>query len=243
MEVKAVNLTKQLENLRQSYKIDTSPPTPPTPPSPRARRPPLVINADAQIGRLSRAPNVPEIHEEDEPAVSSSESEPDKPNPFQMRGTTKSRSPRSRTARQTRLGSPPLHIDLGTHRKKQSRRQSGLLSSNNEVLTLPKPSSPTLISPILKAALAQEEGENNYVSEVKANHVMKTNRRKREAPDKELLGDDPAILDAIDVKPRERKRPRDQDTANQSEEQLKHASRFVLQPIDNTGETLMIMTA
>ncbi|KIL68450.1 hypothetical protein M378DRAFT_158246 [Amanita muscaria Koide BX008] len=232
-EAAALNLTKQLEQLRQSYKLDVFPPTPPTPPSPKARRPPLMPNAETQINRLSRPPNVPEIQEEDEPAEST-ESDTDKPNPFQRRTTTKSRSPVPGVPRQARPASPPLRIDLSatSHRKKPSRRQSGILNVNKETLALQRPPSPSFGSPIRKAVtLAQEDNENEAIDESKSRHRNKMGYRRRDSkfPDKALLENDRATF-----KPRERKRPRDEDESDRNEEPIKHVSRFALQPIDNT---------
>jgi len=237
---------KHLEHLRQSHNIDSSPPTPPTLPSPKARRPVLVTNPDAQIGRLSRPPNVPEIFEEDEPLASSSDSDSGKLDLYNSRTKPKPRSPSARASRKARP-SPPLHIDINTATQcKKSRRQSGILSPNaNKQSLVPRPSSPAFGSPIRKAAaLAQEEDEVNEEVEAsngyKMKHNAKADHRKRQAKltDKELMEDALSIVNAADIRSSSgRKRPRVEDEATQNEHEPKYIPRFALQPIDNTGQS------
>ena len=249
-KTKALNLTKQLESLRQSYNIDISPPTPPTPPSPKARRPPPTIYADIQVGRLSRPPNVPEIHEEEEPVLSSSESDSGKPTSFLSRTTSKQRSPTSRSLHQAYPTSPPLHLDINTatQRKKRSRRQSSLLNPNinEDILAIPRPSSPAFGSPIRKAAaLAQEDEEVAVVlDELKAKHGAKAHRKREvKLADKGLVEDARVITTSIDIRSsRERKRLRDEDEVNQDVNESRHVSRLALQPIDNKGKSPNIRT-
>ncbi|KAK2460719.1 hypothetical protein APHAL10511_007189 [Amanita phalloides] len=240
-EAAASHLTKRLESLRQSYKIDISPPTPPSPPSPKARRPPPTTKMDAQIGRLSRPPNIPEIHEEDEPIVSSSDSDSGKSSLCRSRLTSESRFPTVQISRRARPSPPLQDLNISTHRKKPSRRQSGHV--NKESLAVPRPSSPAFGSPIRKAAaLAQEDDEIdedediNNLDEDKERRGGKVDRQRREAKtaDKGILEDAPAIARSTNIRSsKERKRPRVDDEPNQNEAEPKQLSRFALQPIDN----------
>ncbi|KAF8635616.1 hypothetical protein AX15_000256 [Amanita polypyramis BW_CC] len=241
-ETATLNLSKQLEQLRQSYNIDISPPTPPTPPSPKARRPPPVINTDFQVGRLSRPPNIPEIQEEEEPVASSSSSDSGKPTFLRLRATSKQRSPTSKSLGQARPTSP-LHLDLNTtaQRKKQSRRQSGLLNPNadKDALAVPRPSSPAFGSPIRKAAALAQEDDDVAVAldDIKRKRDIKSDHRKREARlvGKAFAEDTCIIAASIDVRSsQERKRRRDEDEANRDVNELRRISRLALQPIDNT---------
>lgn len=238
---------KHLQHLRQSYNIDSSPPTPPTLPSPKARRPVQANNPDAQISRLCRPPNIPEILEEDEPVASSSDSDSGQLNLFNSRTTSKLRSPPARVSRKARP-SPPLHVNLNgtTQRKKSSRRQSGRLSLNaNEQSLVPRPPSPAFGSPIRKAAaLAQDEDEINDETEVlneyKTKHGIKVDHRKRQAKsaDKALMEGTIPIANGVDIRSSSgRKRPRVEDEATQHEDESKCPPRFALQPIDNTGQS------
>ncbi|KAF8638832.1 hypothetical protein AX17_001890 [Amanita inopinata Kibby_2008] len=246
-EAAAMTLTKHLDYLRQSYSLDTSPPTPPTPPSPKPRRPPPSTNTDAQIGRLSRPPNFPEIHEEDEPGTSfSSESDPvDRSNPSHVPHTSKSRSSTSRVSRHTRSTSPPppIHLNLSTavQRKKPSRRQSGLLNINNESIPVPRPSSPAFGSPIRRAAALAQAGDEindelNILGEPTADCGVKIKQGKRESKSKLKELSESGRSVASDVRlSREKKRRREDDEMREDAGKLKNnGSRAALQPIDNT---------
>lgn len=240
---------KHLEHLRQSHNIDSSPPTPPTLPSPKARRPVPVANPDVQIGRLSRPPNVPEIYEEDEPVASSSDSDSGKLDLFNSRPTSKPRSPSARGLRKARP-SPPLHIGINTAtQRKKSRRQSGILSPNaNKQSLVPRPSSPAFGSPIRKAAALAQEDELNEEGEAsngyKMKHSAKADHRKRQAKltDKELMEDALSMVNAADIRSSAgRKRPRVEDEATRNEDEPKYTPRFALQPIDNTGQSRVLL--
>jgi hypothetical protein len=185
--LQTLNLTKHLSYLRQSFNISTTSPAPITPPSPRARKPPPnrkpanPASNSPQVPRLARAPTIPGIGEEEEPLISSSEQEFEKPPSPVLRKTSKPR-PRlsaSRLPLPARVAEPPLLQPLsngalspdlhqsGSHTKprKPTRRQSGLISGN-ESLAVPRAPSPAFGSPIRRAAaLAEEEEEVAAVNE------------------------------------------------------------------------------
>ncbi|KAF8228972.1 hypothetical protein L208DRAFT_199042 [Tricholoma matsutake] len=190
-EAATLNLTKHLSYLRQSLNISTSSSAPTTPHSPRARKPPpnrTPANPSSNpppLPRLSKIPNVPGICEEEEPLLSSSEHEIEKPPSPVLRKSSKSK-PRlsaSRLPLPARvveappllpLAEAPLSSELqqvpvksSTRPRKPSRRHSGLLMiSADRSLSVPRAPSPAFGSPIRRAAgLEEEEEEVVTVSE------------------------------------------------------------------------------
>lgn len=189
--LQTLNLTKHLSYLRQSLNISTSSSAPTTPHSPRARKPPpnrTPANPSSNpppLPRLSKIPNVPGICEEEEPLLSSSEHEIEKPPSPVLRKSSKSK-PRlsaSRLPLPARvveappllpLAEAPLSSELqqvpvksSTRPRKPSRRHSGLLMiSADRSLSVPRAPSPAFGSPIRRAAgLEEEEEEVVTVSE------------------------------------------------------------------------------
>lgn len=184
--VKTSNLSKHLGLLKQSFGA-------PFGPSPkietrhvlRARRPTVDPNASPPIPRLSRAPNIPGINEDDE--LASEEEDGDDAN---SAGLTGHRSARNTSKASTlpmlaRVASPPplpmpLHVNMTaekeTSTKRKGRRQSGLLSVNTTVasstqskrgegLIPPRAASPAFGSPIrMEAGLAEDDEERRVQS-------------------------------------------------------------------------------
>ncbi|TFK35465.1 hypothetical protein BDQ12DRAFT_688188 [Crucibulum laeve] len=267
-EAATLNLTKHLSYLRQSFNILPGSPSPPSPPSPQAQRPPPsnpnTSPSTPQGNRISRAPNVPGIYEEDEPCASSSEQEPgNQPSP--KRKKTKPRLSASKLPLPMRVASPtplptpvqtPLHVDLnavaaGTKRKATSRRQSGLLSVNTDSLSVPRPASPAFGSPIrLEAGRAEEEEEIAAISgktnielevvqvELEVDMPVKKERRKSKPKEREPeVGEREGVETA---RTREKRRMRDEDDYDGTDapkfklKDVTNETRTALQPIDNT---------
>ncbi|KAG5637186.1 hypothetical protein H0H81_005443 [Sphagnurus paluster] len=172
-ETATLTLTKHLGFIRQSFNIPSGAPSPVSPPSPRARKPPSNPNppSSPHTNRISRPPNVPGIHEDEEPCASSSEQDTGKPPSPALRKTkTKPRLSASRLPLPSRASSPPplLPLSTGTETEptpitktqRPSRRQSGMLAVKTDALSVPRVPSPAFGSPIRReAALAEEEDE------------------------------------------------------------------------------------
>ncbi|KAF5387168.1 hypothetical protein D9615_002095 [Tricholomella constricta] len=272
-EAATLNLTKHLGYIRQSFNITSAAPTPvASPPSPRARKPPSNPNpspSSPQANRIARPPNVPGIYEDDEPCPSTaSDQELDKPpSPVLRKTRNKPRLSASRLPLPSRVPSPPpppsslpqgsgsSHVELesapSTRTRKPSRRQSGLLSVNTDLLSVPRAGSPAFGSPIrMEAGIeAEEEEEIATVTgrltlvevfedvDVEAKPPPKKERRKSRGKERES-GED-RDLGAEGSQPRERKRTKErveEDTDGGGKPRLKDVtnSRAALIPIDNT---------
>ncbi|KAH0830215.1 hypothetical protein J3R83DRAFT_1572 [Lanmaoa asiatica] len=188
-EAATSNLSKHLGFLRQSLNTTPSTPSPtlePKPP-PKARRTTSDPNTSPQMPRLSRAPNFPGIHEDDE-VVSSPEADEDDVVHVNSsaRRRPKDKLSSSRLPLPPRVASPPplptsLPINLvereSSTKRKSSRRQSGLLSVNTDVGTSmgserpegpihPRAASPALGSPERRNAGLAEDDEERQVDEM-----------------------------------------------------------------------------
>ncbi|KAH9483493.1 hypothetical protein JR316_0002961 [Psilocybe cubensis] len=228
-ETAAQNLAKHLIYLRETHNIPTVSNDPPSPPSPRARRPALDVSPSSpQLNRISRPPNVPGIYEEDEPSGSSEE----RATPPRKKTKSKPRLSASKLPLPTRAPSPtPTGSNDVSKPKKTIRRQSGLLSVNTEVLSVPRSGSPAFGSPIrLEAGRAEEAEELAAVhGELEITITPKKERRKaksKEEPEGEV----------VSKPPKEKKKPREEvDSSDILKPKVKDttAPRTALQPIDS----------
>ncbi|KAI5982811.1 hypothetical protein EDD15DRAFT_2319374 [Pisolithus albus] len=186
-EAATSNLSKHLGLLRQSFETTSDPsPNLVSKPFPKARRPVIDPHASPVMPRLSRAPNVPRITEDDE--VVSEEDEEMNKNP----AAVPSKSYRSARDKETVSSSSldahrdsppplpsPLHVDFMEKQasfRPKGRRQSGLLSVNTNVRTSvqserseglipPRAASPAFGSPIRRqAGLAEDDEERQAES-------------------------------------------------------------------------------
>jgi hypothetical protein len=170
------NLAKHFGFLRDSFNIPLCAPSPPSrdPPPPRARRRVPDPNASPPIPRLSRAPNVPGIFEEDE--EDSPSEEPPSPTSairrkHKPRHSGSGSSSSSRLPLPTRAMSPPA-ADLEeqlARRRRPTRRPSGLISkvsSESSSLSVPeRPLSPAFGSPVRREAGLAEAAEEAAVAD------------------------------------------------------------------------------
>lgn len=251
------NLTKHLNYLRESLHPKGEPSAPPTPPSPKARRP--IQNRETsptspQFNRISRPPNFPGIHEDEEPSPSSSEGLEKQASPPRKKVKTKPRLSASKLPLPTRGTSPtPLstgsageYLDLSTvtassKPKKTIRRQSGLLTVNTESLSVPRSGSPAFGSPIrLEAGLAEEEEELAAVQgqlqveacEEEDHDEIIVKKEKRKGKAREMRESEGEKED-----PQEKKRSRNPEELSEPVVKPKLTSRNALQPIDSNGMT------
>ncbi|KAH7911108.1 hypothetical protein BJ138DRAFT_1172733 [Hygrophoropsis aurantiaca] len=259
-EAATSNLSKHLHFLRQSLNIASGTPSPTTqaPPQPRARRPVINTNSSPQVPRLSRAPNVPGIYE-DEELASSPEVEDDEaehvPSPT-IRRKAKGRLSASRLPLPSRVSSPPplptpLHVNLQERgaKRKTGRRQSGMLTVDTDVagfeMVPPRASSPAFGSPARReAGLAEDEEERQAVarslfppdgddsehasSSRKERREKKTNTTDREPPSEEGA-------ESAGSRQRERKRRRDDEYPGLKDVTNSPRSRALLPPLDTNA--------
>lgn len=261
--VKTSNLSKHLGLLRQSFGTSCGPsPKLESRPVPRARRPVVDANTSPMIPRLSRAPNIPGINEDDE--LPSEEGGVDGANPA---GLTGYRSARDRLKASTlpvftRVASPPplpmpLYVNLTEREasaKRKSRRQSGLLSVSTNVasstesergegLIPPRAASPAFGSPIRREARLAEDYEERRVDGMQDSgsvlvddndYVVKTRKEKKEKKSKQM--DREATPDEIDgataSRSRERKKRRDEEVSGLKDVTNSPRSRVALPPLD-----------
>ncbi|KIM52414.1 hypothetical protein SCLCIDRAFT_1223768 [Scleroderma citrinum Foug A] len=262
-EAATSNLSKHLGLLRQSFGTSCGPsPKLESRPVPRARRPVVDANTSPMIPRLSRAPNIPGINEDDE--LPSEEGGVDGANPA---GLTGYRSARDRLKASTlpvftRVASPPplpmpLYVNLTereTSAKRKSRRQSGLLSVSTNVasstesergegLIPPRAASPAFGSPIRREAGLAEDYEERRVDGMQDSgsvlvddndYVVKTRKEKKEKKSKQM--DRETTPDEIDgataSRERERKKRRDEEVSGLKDVTNSPRSRVALPPLD-----------
>ncbi|KIJ63388.1 hypothetical protein HYDPIDRAFT_29636 [Hydnomerulius pinastri MD-312] len=189
-EAATSNLSKHLGFLRQSFHVAPGAPSPKleSRPATKARRPAPEPNASPQMPRLSRAPNVPGIYEDEEIASSAEADEDDAERVASptVRRKSKDRLSASRLPLPSRVASPPplptpLHVNLAEResstKRKTGRRQSGLLSVNTNVGTSgrsergervipPRAASPAFGSPVRRDAGLAEDEEERQVDEL-----------------------------------------------------------------------------
>ncbi|KAL4065069.1 hypothetical protein J3A83DRAFT_4360433 [Scleroderma citrinum] len=228
-EAATSNLSKHLGLLRQSFGTPSGPsPKLESHPVPKARRPAVDTNTSPMIPRLSRAPNIPGINEDDE--VASEEEVGDNVN-FAALTLTGHRSERERLKTSTlpvltRVASPPplptpLHVNLTEKEvsiRRKGRRQSGLLSVNTNVgssaesergegLIPPRAASPAFGSPIRREAGLAEDDEERKVGSMQAkgsvlvddnDYVIKPRKEKKEKRSKQVVVDRETTPDEID---------------------------------------------
>jgi hypothetical protein len=254
------NLSKHLGHMRKSYNISHSSPSPPQQPPappPRTRRPMPDPAASPQTTRLSRAPNIPGIYEDDEECEASSSSDDNEklPSPT-VRRKMKARLSASRLPLPSRVSSPPLPpapplVIENKGKKKVSRRQSGLLTVNTA-----RPPSPAVGSALQKlaqeaepdeeddAAITEEMDVDAELESALRREMRRERKNKLESQEREADGDVPFESS----RPRERKRRRNSEetssttTTNNSEGAKKLTDvtnsprgRSALPPLDTTN--------
>ncbi|KAF9445767.1 hypothetical protein P691DRAFT_762207 [Macrolepiota fuliginosa MF-IS2] len=223
-ETATLSLTKHLGYLRQSLNINMEPTPPSSPAFPPATKPPLqTTNACIPGLRIAKPPNVPGIHEEDEPSVSPSDSEHEnKTSSGRRKSKAKPRLSASKLPLPPRATSPPTaHIpsmiptlsrvdfidSSGSTKRKSSRRQSGLLSIDTENLAPPRPASPAFGSPIRLEAGRAEEAEEIA--------VMRGNLEVEVEPEPELQ--DHELPPPVPKKERRKSKSKDRETEGERE--------------------------
>lgn len=185
-----------------------------------------------QTSRLSRAPNIPGIYEEDEGETDTSPEDElsNVPGPT-VRKTMKARLSASRLPLPSRIASPPPDLpkpfitgaDAKSSKKKPSRRQSGLLTVDT------RPPSPVVGSPTARDSarvLAEEDDdedmaitdEMNVDAELEAalKRERKGKAKEQREREREHERDDTSASDSGRMREREkeRKRRRDDDESS-----------------------------
>ncbi|KAI0062149.1 hypothetical protein BV25DRAFT_1826018 [Artomyces pyxidatus] len=210
------NLMKNFGLIRKNFNVPAGKPTSPSKHAsmPKARRPILNPEASPHVNRLARAPNFPEIFEEEEADSELDEDAEASPSPAARR--KKPRASSSRLPVPSRVASPPpqqiiatIQIDvdeslLNGGRKKISRRQSGLIgtsssstsSSGRSATPSQRPPSPAFGSPLRRdAGLAEEEEEfvaihgqrEEEIDEELERAARKERKKRAKARDAELV--------------------------------------------------------
>ncbi|KAI6037426.1 hypothetical protein BKA83DRAFT_4176226 [Pisolithus microcarpus] len=207
-EAATSNLSKHLGLLRQSF-ATTSDPSPNlvSKPVPKARRPVIDPHASPVMPRLSRAPNIPRITEDDE-VVSEDDEEMNKNPvtvPFKSYRSARDRETVSGLSLDAHRDSPPplpspLHVDFMQKQasfRPKGRRQSGLLSVNTNVRTSvqserseglipPRAASPAFGSPIRRqAGLAEDDEERQAESMLDQGSILVDDNDSVSKPKKE----------------------------------------------------------
>lgn len=217
------NLSKHLGHMRKAYNISHSLPSPaqqPPAPSSRTRRPMPDPAASPQTTRLSRAPNVPGIYEDDEDCeTSSSPDETERAPSPTIRRKMKARLSASRLPLPSRVSSPPLSsapplVIESKGKRRINRRQSGLLTVDTA-----RPPSPAVGSAMQKFAQEAEPDEEeeaaiteemNVDAELEA--ALQGEERKNNTKEQEREADKEVANESS--RPRERKRRRDNEEAS-----------------------------
>lgn len=228
LESQTHNLSKQLGHLRRSFNISHSSPIPPQQPPappPRARRPMQDPAISPQTSRLSRAPNIPGIYEDDEGETDTSPEDESShvPGPT-VRKKMKARLSASRLPLPSRIASPPPDVprpliiatDAKSSKKKPSRRQSGLLTVDT------RPPSPVVGSPTARDSariLAEDDDDDDMAITDEMNvdaelEAALKRERKGKAKERERERDDTSTSDSGRTRERERKRRRDDDESS-----------------------------
>ena len=264
LHLQSQSLIKHLSYLRDSYDIKPTPPTHPIPSSPRARR--REPSVDPESGsplflRVARPPNVPGIHEEDEP---SSDEQQRHASPISKRSKGKPRLSASKLPLPTRSTSParaptPMighqnteNISASLHPskpRKTLRRPSGLLEINTEALSVPRSASPAFGSPIrLEAGRAEEAEEYAAIHGEIGVVIIDQNedndaifkKEKRKGKSRELRESGSERDGSGDVRPRERTKHRDEVEPSdlvKLKSRDSSVTRTALQPIDSNGKS------
>ncbi|KJA15189.1 hypothetical protein HYPSUDRAFT_72222 [Hypholoma sublateritium FD-334 SS-4] len=259
-EAASQSLIKHLSYLRDSYDIKPTRPTHPIPSSPRARRREPSVDPDSGSPlflRVARPPNVPGIHEEDEP---SSDEQQHHASPISKKTKSKPRLSASKLPLPTRSTSPtraatPMvghqnteHLSASLHTskpRKTLRRPSGLLEINTEALSVPRSASPAFGSPIrLEAGRAEEAEEYAAIHGEIGVVILDQNedndaifkRDRRKGKSKELRESGSERDGSGDVRPRERTKHRDEVEPSdlvKLKSRDSSITRTALQPIDS----------
>ncbi|EGO22000.1 hypothetical protein SERLADRAFT_441228 [Serpula lacrymans var. lacrymans S7.9] len=265
-ETATISLTKHLHLLRQSFNIPSGHSPPPSdPPPPQARRPNIDPHASPQVPRLSRAPTIPGIYEEEEIGSSLEADEEDMssiPNLGPPR-KAKARLSASRLPLPARVASPPplptpLHINLQeqvvTGKKKSARRRSGLLKSTTdasgvdaddicETLIPPRPASPAFGSPVRREAGLAEENEEKLVAhdilaDEDQDEVISLPRKEKKEKKSKLKERDVEgeASESERGRERERKRRREEEYGSAAE-----GSKFKLKDVTNSPRSRALL--
>lgn len=253
------NLVKHLTFLRQSFGIApgvASPAKEARPPS-RARRPFVDPNASPQMPKLSRAPNVPGIYEDEEFASSpeGDEEETERiPSPT-IRRKTKSRLAASRLPLPARVSSPPplptppqasAEERGSSSKRKTGRRESGLLNvstDGGDGVTPPRAASPAFGSPARReAGLAEDDEEREAVRKLRLPLVQDDDldyippaKKEREKKMKQVEREPEEGEAATSSRVQERKRRRHEDYSGLKDVTNSPRSRAMLPPLDTNA--------
>ncbi|KAG6334031.1 hypothetical protein ID866_5062 [Astraeus odoratus] len=214
-EAATSNLSKHLGLLRQSFVVSAGPsPRLETKSVPRARRPVVDPNTSPMVPRLSRAPNIPGINEDEEASEEEVKDQIVFSAPLASHRFTRDRDrgEPSTLPVPARVASPPplsmpLHVNLVDKEatlKRKGRRQSGLLSVNTNVgistesergegLIPPRAASPAFGSPVRRQAGLAEDDEERRVENMldpgsalidDNDYVMRPRKEKKEKKSK-----------------------------------------------------------
>ncbi|OAX37501.1 hypothetical protein K503DRAFT_850425 [Rhizopogon vinicolor AM-OR11-026] len=265
-EAATANLVKHLTFLRQSFGIPpgiVSPSKEPKPP-PRARRPLVDPNVSPQMPKLSRAPNVPGIYEEEEVASSpeGDEEEAERvPSPT-IRRKAKLRLAASRLPLPARVSSPPPLPTppqaLSEEPESLSKREMAMLESplidfrkgiriKDRIIIPPRAASPAFGSPARReAGLAEDDEEQAAVRESRIpvhdedlDYVPTAKKDKVKVKMKQAERELPLEEGeaATSSRVRERKRRRQEDYSGLKDVTNSPRSRAMLPPLDtNTSD-------
>jgi hypothetical protein len=254
------NLVKHLTFLRQSFGIapGVASPAKEARPASRARRPLVDPNASPQMPKLSRAPNVPGIYEDEEFASSPEGDEEEAehiPSPT-IRRKTKSRLAASRLPLPARVSSPPplptppqapAEERGSSSKRKAGRRESGLLNvstDGGDRITPPRAASPAFGSPARReAGLAEDDEEQEAVRKSKLPSTQDDDldyvppKKEREKKIKQVERDLPSEEREATTSSRvqDRKRRRHEDYSGLKDVTNSPRSRAMLPPLDTNA--------
>ncbi|KAG1819835.1 uncharacterized protein BJ212DRAFT_1343335 [Suillus subaureus] len=255
------NLVKHLTFLRQSLGIapGVASPAKQVRSASRARRPFVDPNASPQMPKLSRAPNIPGIYEDEEFASSPEGDEEEAehiPSPT-IRRKTKSRLAASRLPLPARVSSPPplptppqasAEERGSSNKRKTGRRESGLLNvstDGGDRVTPPRAASPAFGSPARReAGLAEDDEEREAVRKSRLppahdddmDYVQPT-KKEREKKMKQIERELPSEEGeaATSSRVQERKRRRHEDYSGLKDVTNSPRSRAMLPPLDTNA--------
>ncbi|KAG0701583.1 hypothetical protein DFH29DRAFT_553536 [Suillus ampliporus] len=259
-EAATANLVKHLTFLRQSFGIapGVASPAKEAKLAPRARRPFVDSNASPQMPKLSRAPNVPGIYEDEE--VESQEGDGEEaehiPSPT-IRRKVKSRLAASRLPLPARVSSPPplptppqasAEERGSSSKRKAGRRESGLLhisTGGGDRIVPPRAASPAFGSPARReAGLAEDDEEQEVVRKSRLPPAqdedldyIPTAKKEREKKMKQAEREPPSEVGeaATSSRVRERKRRRHEDYSGLKDVTNSPRSRAMLPPLDTNA--------
>ncbi|THH21487.1 hypothetical protein EW146_g98 [Bondarzewia mesenterica] len=266
-EIATHALLKHFGSIRKNFSIPSGKPPSPSKqtqlPKAPARKPVLDPEASPHVNRLARAPNFPQILEEDETVSDADDLESESsPSPLTRRKKSHSSSSSSRLPLSSVPStlSPPtittIHVNLEQQllqagKKKISRRQSGLLtvnttpgagssrysSSSRSEASSPRPPSPAFGSPARReAGIAEEEEEIAAIS----GHIEITPEEVEEELERAARRERKRKTKSREVESLETERTRDKEKRKIREEEesggshITEGSKWRLQDVTNS---------